>query len=136
MRQAQLAEWLEFAEADLKVAKELVQKAEEFSNSICFHAQQCVEKSLKAILLSLGKGATKTHNLKELLKRIIQENQEFSQFKKQCARLDELYKPTRYPDALPGSLSEGLPTKEDAQEALKFAKEIFKFVKSRLEDKI
>ena len=34
-----------------------------------------------------------------------------------CERLDRYYLPTRYPDALPGMAPEGLPTRQDAEEA-------------------
>jgi len=37
-------------------------------------------------------------------------------------RLDRFYIPTRYPDALPGMLAEGLPGQQDAQEALDLAR--------------
>ena len=37
--------------------------------------------------------------------------------------LDRFYIPTRYPDALPGGLSEGAPRREDADEALAGAEE-------------
>ena len=35
--------------------------------------------------------------------------------------LDRFYIPTRYPDALPGTLPQGAPSQEDAQEALDLA---------------
>jgi hypothetical protein len=38
--------------------------------------------------------------------------------------LDRFYLPTRYPDALPGSLPEGLPNHEDALEALAVARQV------------
>ena len=36
--------------------------------------------------------------------------------------LDRFYIPTRYPDALPGEMPEGLPSKRDAHEALDLAR--------------
>ena len=39
--------------------------------------------------------------------------------------LDRFYIPTRYPDALPGSLEEGLPTQQEAQGAYAIAKRLF-----------
>jgi len=42
------------------------------------------------------------------------------------------YMPTRYPDAVVGSLPEGLPKKEHAQSALGIASRILKFVKNKL----
>lgn len=41
--------WLDFAHRDLEAAKLLVD-AEYVSNVVLFHAQQCVEKCLKALL--------------------------------------------------------------------------------------
>jgi len=38
--------------------------------------------------------------------------------------LDRFYIPTRYPDALPGSLPEGLPNRDDAAEALAVARQV------------
>ena len=37
------------------------------------------------------------------------------------SQMDIYYIPTRYPDALPGSLTEGLPGKEEANEAIETA---------------
>lgn len=37
------------------------------------------------------------------------------------AALDDYYIPTRYPDALPGMLPDGLPVREDAETALRLA---------------
>lgn len=38
--------------------------------------------------------------------------------------------PTRYPDALPGSLPEGLPSKKDAIEALELARELMNVIEN------
>jgi HEPN domain-containing protein len=38
------------------------------------------------------------------------------------SQLDIFYIPTRYPDALPGSLADGLPGKEDAEESIAAAR--------------
>jgi HEPN domain-containing protein len=42
--------------------------------------------------------------------------------------LDRFSIPTRYPDALPGSLPEGLPDQSDAVEALAVAREVLQTV--------
>lgn len=39
---------------------------------------------------------------------------------------------TRYPDALPGMLPEGLPEEKDAREAISFAREMMSFVMKKL----
>jgi HEPN domain-containing protein len=60
-------EWADKAEADYSTAvREL--KAPESPNfdAVCFHAQQCVEKSMKALLIHLGIVPPRTHDLTEL----------------------------------------------------------------------
>jgi HEPN domain-containing protein len=46
--------------------------------------------------------------------------------KRLIRRLDRFYIPTRYPDALPGAIEEGMPTQSDAEEALHTAATLFK----------
>jgi len=43
-------EWIEKAEGDLKVARRETQTADPVYDAVCFHAQQCAEKYLKAVL--------------------------------------------------------------------------------------
>ena len=60
-------EWADKAEADFSTAdREL--KAPESPNfdAVCFHAQQCVEKLMKAPLIHLGVVPPRTHDLTEL----------------------------------------------------------------------
>ena len=60
-------EWTDKAEADFSTAaREL--KATESPNfdAVCFHAQQCVEKLMKALLIHLGAVPPRTHDLTEL----------------------------------------------------------------------
>jgi HEPN domain-containing protein len=42
--------------------------------------------------------------------------------------LDRFYIPTRYPDALPGTLPEGMPAQKDAEEALNLARETLEVI--------
>lgn len=44
--------------------------------------------------------------------------------------MDIFYIPTRYPDALPGSLDESLPGKEEAEEAITLARSCWQAIKS------
>lgn len=123
-------EWLFFAESDLHAAGELFNQ--EIYHLTCFHTQQCVEKSLKAVILRSLKTIPKVHILPELLEKASRTKPEFKRFEDDCRWLNEFYRPTRYPDVLPGSLPEGLPTKEDAKRSLEIAKEIFEFTKKVL----
>ena len=64
-------EWIEKAEEDYNSAKWLQQSPNPVPNSICFHAQQCIEKYLKAWLQEANIPFSKTHNLEELLNLIV-----------------------------------------------------------------
>ena len=114
--------WLEFARQDLQMA-ELALK-EGIYNQVCFHSQQCVEKCVKGLLSDLGKSPPRTHAIVDLLGLLPKEY--LQHLREDLAQLDIFYIPTRYPDALPGSLAEGLPGKEDAQEAIAAARACWK----------
>ncbi|HUS60228.1 MAG TPA: HEPN domain-containing protein [Nevskiaceae bacterium] len=105
---------------------------DEIYSSACFHSQQTVEKSLKALLLHFEAEIVKTHDLLLLLSRAVKYEKELKKFKKTAAFLNKFYIPTRYPDAFPGSLPEGLPKKKEAVQAFKRAKEIFEFITKKL----
>ena len=119
--------WLKYAEDDLKSAKVL--NKEELYAQVCFHAQQCAEKSLKAYLTKEDQRIPKIHILRDIIdlcKKI--DCRIFNQFDDDVLTLDRYYIPTRYPDAVLGSLPEGLPEKVDATEAIEIAERMFGFV--------
>lgn len=58
--------WLEHARSDLKLAR-LGASQDVLPAQVCFHAQQSVEKSLKAVLLFTGTDFPLTHDIEELL---------------------------------------------------------------------
>jgi len=110
--------WLSFAREDLRVA-EVVLK-EEIYNQTCFHAQQCVEKALKGALARQGQTPPRTHAIADLLELIPADW--LSDLRDDLRGLDDYYIPTRYPDALPGTLPEGLPGLTEAEEAVSLAR--------------
>lgn len=114
--------WLEFARQDLQMAELALDEG--IYNQVCFHSQQCVEKCIKGLLSDLDKTPPRTHSIVDLLGLLPAKYLE--SLRGDLAQLDIYYIPTRYPDALPGSLSEGLPRKEDAQEALDAARACWK----------
>lgn len=122
--------WLQFAEEDLFSAKVLLE--EKIYNQVCFHSQQAAEKILKAFLKSQGVAPPKIHSLLELLEICKGKNNEFGALQKGCAYLSRFYVSARYPDALPGSLPEGLPNLEEAENSLDFARGIIDFTKKIL----
>lgn len=117
--------WLTFASEDLQVA-ELIHRNEDIPNQVCFHAQQCVENILKVLLIGNKQPCPKIHDLEELYKKCIKANiLELLPFKKEIELLSLFYLPTRYPDALVGSLPDRLPTGKDAEMALEAANKIY-----------
>lgn len=96
--------WLTFAEEDLRAAEILFR--EEVWNQVCFHAQQCVEKALKGFcVLQRQQPPPRTHAIVELLELLPREW--LSDIRLALAEsIDTYYIPTRYPDALPGTLLE------------------------------
>jgi HEPN domain-containing protein len=61
--------WIYKAEEDYRAALTLARKRKEpVPDNVCFSAQQCVEKYLKAFLVHQRKSFPKTHDLLELLK--------------------------------------------------------------------
>ena len=116
--------WLVFAREDLQVAEMTLRAG--IANQVCFHSQQCVEKSLKALILKRGKPLPRTHRLVDLI--VFLQEPALSDFTLELQLVDRFYIPTRYPDALPSSLPEGLPNLKDANDALQIAQRILTVV--------
>jgi HEPN domain-containing protein len=79
-------------------------------DSACFHAQQCVEKYLKARRQEAGLAFPKTHDLLELLKRLLTVEPAWTMLNPQLIQLANYAVVFRYP----GSSA----SKADARKAL------------------
>lgn len=63
-----LSEWVVKAENDLKNGAHTLKLGRDCpTDTVCFHAQQCVEKYIKALLVLKGVAFPKTHNIRVLL---------------------------------------------------------------------
>jgi len=60
------AEWMRYAKSDLALSKAPV-SGDVLLENLCFHAQQAVEKSIKAVLITKGIPFPKTHNIDTLI---------------------------------------------------------------------
>lgn len=112
--------WLDFAGEDLHMAK--LAMRDSLFNQVCFHAQQVAEKTLKSLIITAGVLPPKTHKLGDLLGLLpvaLPDN-----LRPRLLLLDRYYIPTRYPDAVPGSLATGMPNQADAEEALSASTDI------------
>ena len=60
-------DWLRRARSDLALAKSTPAGGDVLPESLCFHAQQSVEKAIKAVLVFSGVPFPRTHNIGTLL---------------------------------------------------------------------
>jgi len=88
---------------------------------IAFHAQQCVEKCLKALVEEYGIETPKTHNLLTL-KACLERKHPIDLDEDTLSLLNKLYIDSRYPGDY-GLLPAGEPTLKEAQEFAQFAGE-------------
>lgn len=117
------SDWLFFAGSDLQTAKSVLQGG--INHMVCFHSQQAIEKSLKAILRHVNQPLPKTHSLAKLLAKTKEAVPSLQLPEEEIYFVDQFYSPTRYPDTFPGSLPEGLPNRADAEKSLKTAENIY-----------
>jgi len=120
--------WLEFAEEDLRTAQ--LTLSEEIFNQACFHSQQVVEKSLKALIENRTR-VPKVHRLTELLAICWKLGVSVKVWQEEFEFLDKFYTLTRYP-FLTGTLPSGMPDKSDTEKAVDIAQRFFSEVKSLL----
>jgi HEPN domain-containing protein len=123
--------WFNVASDDLLAAKQLL-SVEGLSNLVAFHAQQCVEKSMKALLEEKALPNVKTHDLLRLY-RLLQTEIVIADTAT-LVFLNGLYTDSRYPgDA--GLMPEGKPTADEAMFFVSFAEEIYHQFKAHVEVK-
>jgi len=118
-------EWVTKAEGDFTTAgRELRARKSPNYDAVCFHAQQCAEKYLKAILQEHDKHIPKIHNLIELMLLCEKIDGSFEMLRADLVIMERFSVRTRYP----GETAE----KEDAQSAYAAAGIVRTFVKQKL----
>jgi HEPN domain-containing protein len=121
-------DWLTRADHDLRSARALASLADPLLDTAIYHCQQAAEKSMKAWLQGQDEPFPKTHDVADLVKRSAESNPEFAKLDKAAAVLTPYASAFRYP----GGADEPMPTREEFDEALKYAQAIYDFVVSRL----
>lgn len=117
------AEWVDLAEEDYDLVMYSVQAGRNY-RSICYHAQQCAEKYLKAYLQEHGVRFAKTHELTDLLALCIPLDAGFAQLQAAALGMKDYGVDPRYPGFAAG------PTK--AQVAYQDSLQIRTFVRAKL----
>ncbi|MFA6186573.1 MAG: HEPN domain-containing protein [Phycisphaerae bacterium] len=121
-------EWGIKAENDLKNAAHTLKLGTKCpTDTVCFHAQQCVEKYLKALLVILKIEFGRSHDI-EILVSLLPKSIKFPLSVEQQRLLTEYATTTRYPGHYePISLTE-------AKQAVKIAKQVRQKVKKLLQE--
>lgn len=91
-------EWIEKAEADYITTQKLLPTTNpQLYDIICFHAQQCIEKYLKAWLQEADVPVPRSHNLEELLALIVPTLLVWSKWQPDFKIITEYPVESRYP---------------------------------------
>jgi HEPN domain-containing protein len=120
----ELKSWIASAEEDFAAAKALLVQTKPLLFGSSFHAQQCAEKYLKALLILKDVDFPKTHDL-VTLDSLCNQAGIFTGFDPmQLIDLSRHAVQTRYPG--------NQPTIEEAREAIKFTRAIRRFARTVL----
>ncbi|BCD60680.1 MULTISPECIES: HEPN domain-containing protein [unclassified Nitratiruptor] len=118
-------EWLNAAQDDILVIEEIISNPH-LTHMVAFHAQQAIEKCLKAYLEAKKMEVPKIHKLETLFQRTdIPYDQETIEL------LDALYIEARYPGDL-GLLPTGKPSLEEAKRFYQYAKNTLQTISQRI----
>lgn len=121
--------WLARASGDLRTADRMAQVPME-PGAVAFHCQQAAEKALKAYLLRHDRPFRKAHELPELVNQCAEITPDFRALLEAADKLTPYIIAGRYPPdetegRFPAWAAE--PTSEQAEEALRLAREIVAF---------
>ena len=120
----ELENWIAYAEEDLGSAKTLLKGKKPFLSAACFHAQQCAEKYLKALLIFKDFDFPKSHDL-VTLDSLCNQNGIFTGFdRERLAYLTKHAVQTRYPG--------NQPALDEVREAIDTAVDVRKFARKFL----
>ena len=118
-------EWVDKAEGDWRIAnREMRVRRGANYDAICFHAQQCIEKYLKAFLQEQRHYLPKIHDLNQLLEHCLPYDQALELHRDLFKDLTRFAVEFRYPGES--------ATKEDARIALHHARILRAFIRPKL----
>ncbi|MCB1174294.1 MAG: HEPN domain-containing protein [Leptospiraceae bacterium] len=118
--------WLRRANSNLLRARQPVPDGVLFED-LCFDAQQCCEKSLKALLICKGINFRYVHDLAELITNLLGAGFEVPVFIRRATILTEYAVEARYP-----GLSEPV-TEEEYDESVSIAQSVYEWVSNQIE---
>jgi HEPN domain-containing protein len=120
-------EWTSKGDNDLKNAVHTLKLGKDCpTDTVCFHAQQCVEKYLKAFLVGLEKPFPRTHDVESLIS-LMPKDIRIGLTVEEQRRLTEYATALRYPGSY-----EAIPLTE-AKQAVKLAQRVQRKIRKLLE---
>ena len=114
-------EWLKASRDDLMTIEEIIENPH-LTHIVAFHAQQCVEKSMKAIIEEEEMDIPKIHKLLKLYNKVSFVLDDLDE--ELMSMLDGLYIESRYPGDM-GLLPYGKPSIDDAKAFHDFAVTVY-----------
>jgi HEPN domain-containing protein len=119
-------QWVQKAEADWRVSRYLLGDSDFHGEGIVFHAQQAVEKYLKAVLIWHQVEFSKTHDIARLLVLVASCDPALAESLRDVVELTPYGAEYRYPGEYPPV------TPSDAREAMEMADRVRAQVRPRL----
>lgn len=120
-----VSEWMEKAEGDFRTAeREMRARKAPNYDAVCFHAQQCAEKYLKAFLVHRQIPFHPIHDLEMLLELIVAAHRDFEGLRDALLLLNDYAVDVRYPGEF--------ATREEAQAAVKAMRTVRTFLRRKL----
>lgn len=127
---AETRAWLVRAVRDLAAGHAVLRVTPPLTDHAAFHAQQAAEKAMKAFLTWHSEVFPKTHNLTQLGERCTRIDPSLEDLLRRASVLTEYAWKYRYP----GEPSE--PPREEAEEALALAREVYDAIVARLPEEV
>ena len=118
-------EWFEKGNHDISDAILLFREGG-FTDSICYHCHQAVEKYLKGYLLLKKGNYPRIHELSVLLDKCVEIDKIFIDFFDEVKFLDKFYIESKYPMDSPKMFSQ-----EEAKQAVEAAEKIISFINEK-----
>jgi len=124
--------WLDFAWEDQQVVELLWSQDSTLYRTICFHAQQYVEKVLKGVIDNKTQKPPRIHDINALVEKCVELGVAIPLNDTEIHFLSSIYIDVRYPPDV-GLLPGGEPLKSDAELAINTVRKLKKWVEESKE---
>lgn len=125
-RRVEVERWFIKADHDIRSARSVLKEDPPITDTACFHAQQCAEKSLKAFLVSHDQHVDKTHDLQKIIGECSALDDSFETMRQTLRGMTQYAAEIRYTDDWREILL------DEAQSAVQKAEECMAFVKGKI----